>query len=82
LKLDFQPLFRHPHLLTVAGNFWRRSIDLSRFPALRKLYRIDSQTAIVAFEHQPDAPHAQIVFAHGLEGSADAGYIASFSQAP
>ena len=80
MQLDFQPLFRDPHLLTIAGNFWRRSIDSRRFPAVRKLYSIDSQTTIVAFEHQPERPCGQIVFAHGLEGSADAGYIASFSQ--
>ncbi len=77
---DFQPIFRNPHLLTIAGNFWRREIDSKRFPAVRKLYRIDARTTIVAFEHQPENPRGQIVVVHGLEGSADAGYIASFSQ--
>ncbi len=81
MQSDFQPFFRNPHLLTIAGNFWARRIDGDRFPVVRKLYRIDSQTAITAFEHQPQAPRGQIVFAHGLEGSAAAGYIASFSQA-
>ena len=36
----------------------------------------------MAFEHQPDAgSRGQIVFLHGLEGCADAGYVLSFSQA-
>lgn len=78
---DFQPIVRNPHLLTIAGNFWPRKIDTQRFPATRKEYRIDDRTTIVAFEHQPEAPaRAQIVFLHGLEGSADAGYITSFAQ--
>ena len=36
----------------------------------------------MAFEHQPpSSPDGQIVLLHGLEGSADAGYFASFAQA-
>jgi predicted alpha/beta-fold hydrolase len=77
----FQPLFRHPHLLTIAGNFWPREIDIARFPAIRVEYSIDPRTTVVAFEHQPiGRARGQIVFLHGLEGSADAGYIASFAQ--
>ncbi len=77
----FHPLLRHPHLLTIAGNFWPREIDAARFPAKRVEYQIDSRTTVVAFEHQPSGnPRGQIVFLHGLEGSAGAGYIASFSQ--
>jgi hypothetical protein len=69
-------------LLTIAGNFWRRKIDTTRFPARRVEYSVDSKTTVVAVEHQPlDRACAQIVFLHGLEGSADAGYIASFAQA-
>ena len=82
LQSDFQPLFRNPHLLTIAGNFWHRKIDTTRFPARRVEYRVDSNTTIVSFEHQPVADaRGQIVFLHGLEGSAEAGYIASFAQA-
>lgn len=81
MRLDFQPLFRNPHLLTIAGNFWRRAIDESAFPAIRKQYRIDDKTCVVAIEHQPPGDaRGQIVLLHGLEGSADAGYLASFSQ--
>ena len=45
-------------------------------------YEIDSETTVLAFEHQPRCPsRGQIVLLHGLEGSADAGYIKSLSQA-
>jgi predicted alpha/beta-fold hydrolase len=81
LPPDFEPLFRNPHVATIAGNFWPRKIDEERFPAFRREYCIDSRTTVVAFEHQPtNAPHGQIVFLHGLEGSAAAGYVVSFAQ--
>ncbi len=78
---EFKPIFRNPHLLTIAGNFWPRKVDEQRFPAKRVRYRIDARTTILSIEHQPRSPaRAQIVFLHGLEGSADAGYIQSFAQ--
>jgi predicted alpha/beta-fold hydrolase len=81
LSATFQPLIRNPHLLTLAGNFWPREIDLARFPATRVEYSIAPRIAIVAYEHQPPGQaRGQIVFLHGLEGSANAGYIASFAQ--
>lgn len=82
MRPDFQPLVRNPHLLTIAGNFWRRRIDVKRFPARRVEYRVDPKTAVISIEHQPTTDACgQIVLLHGLEGSADAGYIASFAQA-
>jgi uncharacterized protein len=81
LPPEFHPLFRNPHLLTIAGNFWPRKIDERRFPCVRKQYRIDAATTILVLEHQPNiAPKGQIVFLHGLEGSANGGYIQSFAQ--
>jgi uncharacterized protein len=81
LPSAFQPLLKHAHLLTIAGNFWPREIDLVTFPAKRVEYAVDARNTVVAFEHQPATPaSAQIVFLHGLEGSAGAGYVASFSQ--
>lgn len=82
MQPEFQPFFRNPHLLTIAANFWRRAIDHTRFPAARKLYTLDAKNTIVAFEHQPaGVARGQIVLLHGLEGSAAAGYFASFTQA-
>jgi predicted alpha/beta-fold hydrolase len=78
---EFQPLFRNPHLLTIAGNFWPRKIDQAKFPAERRTYRINDRTTVVGFEHNPTGPAiGQLILLHGLEGSADAGYIASFAQ--
>ncbi len=78
---DFTPLFRNPHLSTIAGNFWPREIDKIRFPGSRVEYQVSPSVTVVAYEHQPpDFPLGQIVFLHGLEGSSEAGYIASFSQ--
>jgi uncharacterized protein len=77
----FDPLFSNPHLSTIAGNFWRRQIDETRFPAKRVLYRTDERNTVVVYEHQPPAPpRGQILLLHGLEGSAEAGYFASFAQ--
>jgi hypothetical protein len=78
---EFRPLIPEAHLLTIAGNFWPRKIDEARFPATRRVYEIDAVTSITVFEHQPPGPpRGQVVFVHGLEGSADAGYIRSFAQ--
>jgi predicted alpha/beta-fold hydrolase len=78
----FEPIFRNPHLLTIAGNFWPREIDEARFPPTRRLYQVDTANTILVKEHQPlNAPRGQIIFLHGLEGSDEAGYIQSFAQA-
>jgi uncharacterized protein len=77
----FRPIIGNPHLLTIAGNFWPRRIDEQRFPAIRKQYSIAPGTTVVALEHQPGEPaRGQIILLHGLEGSASAGYFASFTQ--
>lgn len=81
MQPDFEPIFRNPHLLTVAGNFWPRKIDEQRFPAVRKQYRTDAANSVLVLEHQPAGiARGQIVFLHGLEGSANAGYILSCAQ--
>ncbi len=82
MQRDFRPLFYNPHLLTIAGNFWPRKIDERHYPSVRRQYKIDERTSILVYEHQPNgAARGQIVCVHGLEGSADAGYILSLCQA-
>ncbi|MGH9609576.1 MAG: YheT family hydrolase [Bryobacteraceae bacterium] len=82
MRRDFQPIFKNPHLLTISGNFWPRKIDQRRFPCVRHEYCVNGKTKVLAMEHQPEGPaRGQILFLHGLEGSADAGYIQSFAQA-
>lgn len=81
MQADFEPIFRNPHVLTIAANFWPRGVDKQRFPVTRKLYQIDEDTTVVGYEHRPaGAARGQIILLHGLEGSADAGYILSFAQ--
>ncbi|MBV9158466.1 MAG: alpha/beta fold hydrolase [Acidobacteriaceae bacterium] len=81
MQSDFRPIFRNPHLLTIAANYWPRKIDQQRFPAVRKHYRIDDRTTVLSLEHQPEnRSRGQILLLHGLEGCADAGYILSFAQ--
>ena len=79
---EFNPLFQNAHLATIAGNFWRRDLDVDRFPLHPVRYQIDENTAVLSLEHQPEIPaRAQLVSLHGLEGSANAGYIQSLAQA-
>ena len=81
-SVNFDPLVRNPHLLTIAGNFWPRHIDEVRFPCTRRLYRTDERTTVAVLEHEPAGTiRGHVVFLHGLEGSAEAGYIRSFAQA-
>ncbi len=81
LPQTFEPLFRNAHLSTIAGNFWFREIDTARFPPVEKTLQTSAENAITVFEHRPTAdPIGHLVFVHGLEGSANAGYIRSMSQ--
>jgi uncharacterized protein len=82
LPPTFEPLFRNPHLSTIAGNFWFRRIDSARFPTIERILKTSPSNSVKVYEHQPDSvPACHMVFVHGLEGSADAGYIRSMSQA-
>ena len=75
----FVPLFRNPHLLTIAGNYWPRPADLRRFPVTAKLYETEPGVQVLVHsQYQPD-PIAHLVLVHGLEGSSDAGYARSLS---
>lgn len=76
----FQPLFRNPHVQTIAGHFWPRP------PAGRKMARRLFSTepgveVLVESERPPGAASGEIVMIHGLEGSGEAGYIRSLSAA-
>ena len=78
----FDPLFRNPHLQTIAGHYWRRPRELARFPAVRRLYRTEPGVQVMVVSQRPAGRAAgEIVMVHGLEGSADAGYMRSLSLA-
>jgi predicted alpha/beta-fold hydrolase len=78
----FEPFFRHPHLTTLAGNFWKRSIDESRFPIQAKTYPTEPGTEVLVEETRPSGPvKGEVLLLHGLEGSSQSGYMISLAQA-
>lgn len=79
---EFVPLFRNPHLATIAGNYWHRHLDERGFPVKSKLYETEPGVQIlVQSQRPPGEPLAELILVHGLEGSGDAGYARSLAQA-
>lgn len=77
----FVPLVRDPHLLTILGNFWPRSLDTIRFPESRRFFAPEPGVQVLVVTQSPAAEAiGQLVLVHGLEGSSDAGYARSMSQ--
>jgi predicted alpha/beta-fold hydrolase len=84
----FVPLFRNPHLLTIAGNYWPRPADPARFPIVAELYETEPGVQVLVHsQYCPPGPEGQatvpahLVLVHGLEGSSEAGYARSLSHA-
>jgi uncharacterized protein len=76
----FVPLFKNPHLQTIAAHYWPRPSGGRRRPIERKLYRTEPDVQVLVESERPaGAPRGEIVLVHGLEGSADAGYMHSIS---
>jgi predicted alpha/beta-fold hydrolase len=76
----FVPLFKNPHLQTIAGHFWPRPSGARRFPVEKKLYHTEPDVQVLVETERPaGAPRGEIVLVHGLEGSADAGYMHSMA---
>jgi predicted alpha/beta-fold hydrolase len=78
----YTPLVRNPHLITIASNFWKRDLDTVRFPVQAVKYQVESDVAVRVLVQQPSGtPLGDLVLVHGLEGSADGGYMRSMAQA-
>jgi len=78
----FVPFFRNPHLSTIAGNFWRRDLDEQLFPVEARFFETEPGVQVLLHSQYPSGePKAEIIMVHGLEGSSDAGYARSLSQA-
>lgn len=76
----FVPLFRNPHLQTIAGHYWRRPSRAGRFPVEKKLYRTAPDVQVMVECQRPaGASRGEIVLVHGLEGSSNAGYMRSMA---
>ena len=82
LLRPFRPCFKNPHLATLAGNFWRREIDESRFPTREVLYDTEPETRVLVHENRPAGEvKGEVFLHHGLEGSSRSGYMVSLAQA-
>jgi len=78
----FNPIFRNPHLQTIAAHYWKRPEAGALFPVESRLYRTEPDVQVLVQSQRPQAPAAgEIVMVHGLEGSGEAGYVRSLSAA-
>jgi predicted alpha/beta-fold hydrolase len=78
----FRPLVSNPDVLTIAANYWPRRVDTARFPVQSKFYRTEPEVQVRVEEQRPETPpRGEFVLVHGLESSADAGYMQSMAQA-
>jgi uncharacterized protein len=79
---SFEPLFRHPHLQTIASHYWPRPRSAERFPVTRRLVPTEPGIQVLLQSQQPAGEaRGEIVMVHGLEGSGEAGYIESLAGA-
>ncbi len=77
---QFSPIFRNPHLLTLAGNFWPRPLDTRRYPVERRFFEVEKGVRVLAHSQRPvAAPRGEIILLHGLEGSSEGGYMRSLA---
>lgn len=78
----FRPLFRNPHVQTIAAHFWPRNGGEARFPLYGRLYRTEPDVEVLVQSQRPSTMAAgEIVMIHGLEGSGQAGYVRGLSSA-
>jgi uncharacterized protein len=76
----FKPLFRNPHIQTIAANFWPRPKTAA--PARRRMVRTEPGVEVLVVSRMPDGkPAGDIFLVHGLEGSADSGYMLGMAAA-
>jgi hypothetical protein len=77
----FEPLFRNPHLQTIAGHYWKRPSG-DAFPVERRYFRTEPEVQVLVESQRPaGAAAGEIVMVHGLEGSGEAGYMQGLSAA-
>lgn len=75
----FHPLFRSPHLQTIAAHFWKR--PRAAQPLERRLIETEPGVSVLVESQRPHTALGEIVIVHGLEGSGAAGYIESLAAA-
>lgn len=78
----FVPFFRNAHLLTLAGNFWPRTLDERRFPVQERFFQTEPDVRVLVHQQRPEGPsRGELITVHGLEGSSQSGYLRSLAQA-
>ena len=79
--LPFVPLFRSPHLQTIAGHYWPRPSSAA-WPLESRLVQTEPDVQVLVQSQFPDVSRdarASVILVHGLEGSGSAGYIRSMA---
>ena len=78
----FYPIFGNPHILTIAGNYWRRNLDTLRFPVSARYFQTEPDVQVLVHSQEPEGrSRGDLILVHGLEGSSSAGYAQSAAQA-
>ncbi len=76
----FVPLFRNPHIQTIAAHYWKR--PAARAPVERHFITTEPGVQVLVETQRPPVDsRGDVVMVHGLEGSGSAGYIRSLSAA-
>ena len=79
---SFDPLFRNPHLATIAANFWPRPDSDRQWPVETVVYETEPGVRVLIHSQRPTRkPIGELVLVHGLEGSSAAGYARSMVHA-
>lgn len=80
--IPFDPLFRHPHVQTIAAHYWPRPRTARQFAISRRLLETEPGVSVRVDSQRPEGHAAgEIVMVHGLEGSGEAGYMESLAGA-
>ena len=80
--IPFDPLFRNPHLQTIAAHLWGRDGGELRYPPANRLYQTEPGIKVLVQSQRPAVRAAgHVVMVHGMEGSGEAGYMRGLSAA-
>jgi predicted alpha/beta-fold hydrolase len=76
IPFEPHPRLRNPHLMTLAGRFWPRSLERLS-PSTPRLFEVEPGTKILAQCHWQPEPRRRptLVIVHGLEGSGESRYV-------
>jgi len=81
VSCSFEPLFRNPHLQTIAAHYWKRPSVAGIATGRRYFQTEPGVQVLVESQRPPGECRGEIVMVHGLEGSGEAGYMRGLSAA-